>query len=94
MLLKDWDNFTVDVPELKLLRHYYSDAISWVSCFNDVLGRAHEQEDQCNAVDELKRIFDEGLSLKIQGTVDSCSFIIVKNLRYFEGPCNCLFSSC
>ncbi|TKY70948.1 Lysine-specific demethylase 5B [Spatholobus suberectus] len=66
LLLKEWDNFIVDVPELKLLRQYHSDAVSWVSHFNDVLGRVHMQRDQHNAVDELKSIFEEGLSLKIQ----------------------------
>ncbi|KAG4987495.1 hypothetical protein JHK85_030478 [Glycine max] len=66
LLLKEWDGFAVDVPELKLLRQYHSDAVSWVSHFNDVLGRVQMQEDQNNAVDELKSIFEEGLSLKIQ----------------------------
>lgn len=79
----------MNVPELKLLRHYHSDAVSWVSRFNDVLGRVHRQEHQHNAVDELTCILEEGLSLKIQGNY--CNFMIV---RYFEGPCYCLFSSC
>lgn len=66
LLLKEWDSFTVDVPQLRLLRNYHSDAVSWVSHFNDVLGRVHSQEDQHNSVDELKSILEEGLSLKIQ----------------------------
>ncbi|CAJ2650651.1 unnamed protein product [Trifolium pratense] len=66
LLLKEWDSFTVDVPELRLLRNYHSDAASWVSHFNDVLERVHRQEDQHNAFDELKSILAEGLSLKIQ----------------------------
>ncbi|XP_073220782.1 lysine-specific demethylase JMJ17 isoform X2 [Cicer arietinum] len=66
LLLQEWDSFTVDVPELRLLRNYHSDAVSWVSDFNDALGRVHRQEDQHNAVDELKSILEEGLSLKIQ----------------------------
>lgn len=37
------------------------------------------QEDQNNAVDELKSIFEEGLSLKIQG-IERCSFIFEKGL--------------
>lgn len=39
------------------------------------------QEDQHNAVDELKCIFYEGLCLKIQGII----------VYIFEGPCICLF---
>ncbi|ESW30492.1 hypothetical protein PHAVU_002G157500 [Phaseolus vulgaris] len=66
LLLKEWENFAVDVPELKLLRQYHLDTVSWVSHFNDVLGRVHMQEDQHNAVDELNSIFEAGLSLKIQ----------------------------
>ncbi|OIV94904.1 hypothetical protein TanjilG_22101 [Lupinus angustifolius] len=66
LLLKEWDKFTVGVPELKLLRQYHTEAVSWVSHFNDVLRRVHMQEDQHNAVDELEYIFYEGLSLKIQ----------------------------
>ncbi|KAK7406134.1 hypothetical protein VNO78_07753 [Psophocarpus tetragonolobus] len=66
LLLKEWDNFAVDVPEIKLLRQYHSDAASWVSHFNDVLGRVQMQEDQHNAVNELNSILKEGLSLKIQ----------------------------
>lgn len=73
LLLKEWDSFTVDVPQLRLLRNYHSDAVSWVSHFNDVLGRVHRQEDQHNSVDELKSILEEGLSLKIQGIVDHFS---------------------
>jgi [histone H3]-trimethyl-L-lysine4 demethylase len=78
LLLKEWDSFTVDVPQLRLLRNYHSDAVSWVSHFNDVLGRVHSQEDQHNSVDELKSILEEGLSLKIQGIVDCFSLDISK----------------
>ncbi|XP_027915357.1 lysine-specific demethylase rbr-2 isoform X3 [Vigna unguiculata] len=66
LLLKEWENFAVDVPELKLLRQYHSDTVSWVSHCNDVLGRVHMQEDQHNVVDKLNSIFEAGLSLKIQ----------------------------
>ena len=78
LLLKEWDSFTVDVPELRLLRNYHSDAVSWVSHSNDVLGRVHRQEDQQNSVDELKSILEEGLSLKIQGIVDYFSLDLSK----------------
>lgn len=78
LLLEEWGSFAVDVPELKLIRHYHSAAVSWVSHFNEVLGRVHRQEDQHNVVEELKSILEEGLSLKIQGIVDYCSFMIVQ----------------
>ncbi|KAL2348037.1 hypothetical protein Fmac_002037 [Flemingia macrophylla] len=66
LLVTEWDNFPVDVTELKLLRQYHSHAVSWVSHFNDVLGRVQTVEDHHNAVTELNCIFEEGLSLKIQ----------------------------
>lgn len=83
LLLKEWGSFAVDVPELKLLRQYHSDAVSWVSHFNDILGRVQMQENQHNAVDGLKSIFEEGLSLKIQG-IERCSFMMVMIFIFFE----------
>ncbi|XP_054790180.1 lysine-specific demethylase JMJ17-like isoform X2 [Prosopis cineraria] len=65
MLLKEWDGFMVDVPEVKLLRKYYKDAVSWVSNFNHIVETTHEREDQHNVIDELKSILGDGLSLKI-----------------------------
>ncbi|KAK4260587.1 hypothetical protein QN277_003682 [Acacia crassicarpa] len=66
LLLEEWDSFMVDVPEVKLLRQYYKDAVSWVSNFNRALGTTHEWDDQHNVADELKAILEDGLSLKIQ----------------------------
>jgi len=83
LLLKEWENFAVDVPELKLLRQYHSDTVSWVSHCNDVLGRVHMQEDQHNVVDKLNSIFEAGLSLKIQGIRECCCVIWV-NVFIFE----------
>ncbi|XP_027329808.1 lysine-specific demethylase 5B isoform X2 [Abrus precatorius] len=76
LLLKEWENFTVDVPELKLLRQYHLDAVSWVSHTTDVLGRVHILEDQHNAAVQLKSIFEEGLSLKIQ--VDELALVEIE----------------
>lgn len=67
LLLKEWDSFMVDVPEVKLLSQYYKDAVSWVSNFNCALETTREWEDQHNVADELKSILEDGLSLKIQG---------------------------
>lgn len=67
VLLLEWDNFTVNVPELKLLRQYYTDAVSWNSHFKAVLMKINEREDQHNVVDELVHILKDGATLKIQG---------------------------
>ncbi|KAL1556835.1 lysine-specific demethylase rbr-2-like isoform X1 [Salvia divinorum] len=64
--LGEWDDFTVNVPELELLRNYYSDTISWMSRFDHVLMNVQEREDQRNLVDELACIQKDGLLLKIR----------------------------
>ncbi|XP_057511416.1 lysine-specific demethylase JMJ17-like [Actinidia eriantha] len=65
-LFQEWGDFTVEVPQLKLLRQYQSDAISWISRCNDVLINIHEREDQENVVNELSCIQRDGALLKIQ----------------------------
>ncbi|GFS37147.1 transcription factor jumonji (jmjC) domain-containing protein [Actinidia rufa] len=65
-LFQEWGDFTVDVTQLKLLRQYQSDAISWISRWNDVLINIHEWEDQENVVNKLSCIQRDGLLLKIQ----------------------------
>lgn len=70
MLLQELDSFVVDVPELKLLKQYRSDAVLWISRFNDVLVNIHEREDQENVVEELNCILKDGASLSIQGYID------------------------
>lgn len=67
LLLQELDSITVNIPELKLLRQYHGEAVSWISHFNDVCVNIHEREDQENVVDELKCILKQGLSLRIQG---------------------------
>ncbi|KAF7810274.1 lysine-specific demethylase rbr-2 [Senna tora] len=81
LLLEEWDSFTIDVPELKLLRKYYKDAVSWVSNFNCVLGTMHEREDQHNVVNELKGVLEDGLSLKIQ--VDELPLVEIELQKAF-----------
>ncbi|KAL8498431.1 hypothetical protein ACS0TY_021673 [Phlomoides rotata] len=66
MFLSEWEDFIVNIPELELLRKYYSDTISWISHVNLVLMNIHEREDQDNVVDELTCIQKEGLLLQIQ----------------------------
>lgn len=67
-LLQELDNFTVNVPELKLLRQYHADATLWISRFNDILVNIHAREDQHNVVDELNCLLKDGASLRIQGS--------------------------
>lgn len=69
MFLSEWEDFMVSIPELELLRKYYSDTMSWISRVHLVLMNIEEREDQDNVVDELTCIQKEGLLLQIQGTV-------------------------
>ncbi|XP_050266962.1 lysine-specific demethylase JMJ17 isoform X1 [Quercus robur] len=66
VLLQELNSCTVDIPELKLLRQYHSDAVLWISRFNEVLVNISEREDQHNVVDELNCILKDGASLRIQ----------------------------
>lgn len=66
VLLQELESITVNIPELKLLRQYHGDAVSWISHFNDVHVNIHEREDQENVVDELQCILKQGLLLRIQ----------------------------
>ncbi|KAL8053846.1 hypothetical protein ABFX02_05G100200 [Erythranthe guttata] len=66
LLLNEWEAFTVNIPELKLLKKYYGDTISWISRVDLILMNVHEREDQENVVDELTSIKSDGLLLQIQ----------------------------
>lgn len=61
------DGFTVNVPELKLLRQYQNDAVSWISRFNNAVQNSHQCNDQEDVVNELTCIIKDGALLKIQG---------------------------
>lgn len=67
MLLQELDAFTVNMPELELLKQYHNDAISWIARFNDILVNIHDRKDQHNVIDELNCILKDGASLRIQG---------------------------
>lgn len=69
MVLSEWEDFIVNIPELELLRKYYSDTISWISRVHLVLMNIQDREDQDNVVDELMCLQQEGLLLQIQGTL-------------------------
>jgi hypothetical protein len=68
VLLQELNGCTVNIPELKLLRQYHTDAHLWISRFNDVLVNINEREDYHN-VDELHSIVTDGGSLSIQGSL-------------------------
>lgn len=68
MLVCDYEGFTVNTPELKLLREYHCNAVSWISRANHVLVNINCREDQENVVDELISIQKDGMLLKVQGT--------------------------
>lgn len=66
-LLQELDGFTVDAPELKLLKQYHREVVSWISRFNNIVVNIHERKDQQNVIDELNCILKDGASLRIQG---------------------------
>lgn len=61
------DGFTINIPELRLLRQYHSDAMSWISRFNDVVRSVGERDDLESVVDELTCMKNSGTLLQIQG---------------------------
>lgn len=71
MLLQEKEAFSVNIPELRLLKQYQIDVSLWVSRFNDIMTNVHLREDQKNVIDELNRILEDGQALKIQGSCNS-----------------------
>lgn len=80
-LLQRMDDCTVNVPELRLLRQYHTDAVLWISRFNDVLHNIHERHNQDSVVDELNCILEVGASLRIQGSWKAYIRIGVQNVH-------------
>ncbi|KAF6162208.1 hypothetical protein GIB67_008337 [Kingdonia uniflora] len=66
VILEDAYDFTVSFPELKLLRQYHCDAVTWTFRFHDILLNIEEREDQHNVVMELTCILKDGASLRVQ----------------------------
>ena len=67
VLLQEFKNFTVNLPELMVLKQCHINAVSWISRCNDVLGNLHEREDKDKVVNELNCLLKDGASLRIQG---------------------------
>ncbi|KAL1828382.1 hypothetical protein ACET3Z_006794 [Daucus carota] len=66
LFLQEMDGFTVNVPELKLLRQYQKDAVLWISRFQIAVQNSEQCNDLENVVTELTRIIKDGTLLKIQ----------------------------
>ncbi|KAK4400820.1 Lysine-specific demethylase 5C, partial [Sesamum angolense] len=66
LFVSEWEDFTVNIPELELLKKYYTDTISWISRVDLALINVHQREDQEKVVDELNSIQREGLLLQVQ----------------------------
>ncbi|XP_022928863.1 lysine-specific demethylase 5A isoform X1 [Cucurbita moschata] len=64
--LQESNGFAVNIPELKLLRQYHDDAVSWKGRLNAIMVNVHEREDQHNVIEELNCILRDGLSLTIK----------------------------
>ncbi|XWS61780.1 hypothetical protein CRYUN_Cryun07bG0155000 [Craigia yunnanensis] len=66
VLLQEMESFSVNIPELRLLKQYQIDVSLWIARFNDIMTNVHQREDQQNVIDELNSILEDGQSLKIQ----------------------------
>ena len=65
-VLQEMESFSVNIPELRLLKQYQIDVSLWIARFNNIMTNVHQREDQQNVIDELNRILENGQSLKIQ----------------------------
>ncbi|KAK4422610.1 Lysine-specific demethylase 5A [Sesamum alatum] len=81
LFVSEWEDFTVNIPELELLKKYYTDTISWISRVDLVLMNVHQREDQEKVVDELTSIQREGLLLQVQVDKLPCIELELKRAR-------------
>jgi len=65
-LLHEFDSFSINVPELNILRQYHVDTLSWISRFNDVMVDVREGKDQRKLISDLSSLLRDGASLGIQ----------------------------
>ena len=65
-VFQERESFSVNIPELRLLKQYQIDVSLWITRFNDTMTNVHQREDQQNAINDLNRILENGQSLKIQ----------------------------
>ncbi|XP_047341100.1 lysine-specific demethylase 5B [Impatiens glandulifera] len=76
--LKELDGFSVNIPELELLRKKHNSAVSLISRFKVVLDNIQEREDQEHIVDELDNIQRERALLDVEVDELSCVEIELK----------------
>ncbi|CAN0841302.1 Lysine-specific demethylase JMJ17 [Linum grandiflorum] len=65
VLIQEFGNFIVNVPELMILKQYHAEAVSWISRRDDVLMNTHEREDQNKVIEELNCLVKDRASLRI-----------------------------
>ncbi|EOA34589.1 hypothetical protein CARUB_v10022146mg [Capsella rubella] len=65
-LLHEFDNFSINVPELTILRQYYVENLSWISCYNDIMVDVRDGKDQQKLISDLSSLLQDGASLDIQ----------------------------
>ncbi|VFQ70792.1 unnamed protein product [Cuscuta campestris] len=66
LIINEWKAFTVNIPELELLKQYHKDALSWVSRLKNILVNISEREDQDRVVHELTCLQKDASCLRIQ----------------------------
>lgn len=66
-LLHEFDSFSINIPELNILRQYHVDTLSWISRFNDIMVEVREGKDQRKLISALSSLIHDGASLGIQG---------------------------
>ncbi|ESQ29025.1 hypothetical protein EUTSA_v10023217mg [Eutrema salsugineum] len=65
-LLHEFDSFSINIPELNILRQYHVDTLSWMSRFNDTMVDVREGKDQRKLISDLSSLLQDGASLGIQ----------------------------
>ncbi|KAF8116143.1 hypothetical protein N665_0020s0007 [Sinapis alba] len=66
-LLHEFDGFfSINIPELDILRQYHVAALSWMSRFSDTMVDVCEGKDQRKLISDLSSLLHDGASLGIQ----------------------------
>ncbi|XP_010418373.1 PREDICTED: lysine-specific demethylase 5A-like isoform X1 [Camelina sativa] len=65
-VLHEFDSFSVNIPELNILRQCRVDTLSWISRYNDVMADVREGKDQRELIRDLSSLLKDGSSLGVQ----------------------------
>ncbi|KAE8672486.1 lysine-specific demethylase 5A-like isoform X2 [Hibiscus syriacus] len=76
VLLQEMTSFSVNIPELRVLKQYQIDASFWITRFNGIMININQREDRQSVIDELNCLLEDGESLKIQ--VDELSLVKIE----------------